>query len=67
MRAKFRCRVGVGQQNIRSVQYKNHYAYESPHKYSKTNMCVCVCACVCVVFGDEFLSQGLHLQSHQRC
>ncbi len=20
-----------------------------------------------LVFGDEFLSQGLHLQSHQRC
>ncbi len=31
VRAKFRCRVGVGQKHIQFVQYKNHYAYgESP-------------------------------------
>ncbi len=27
VRAKFRCRVGVGQKHIQFVQYKNHYAY----------------------------------------
>ncbi len=31
VRAKFRCRVGVGQWHIQFVQFKNHYAYgESP-------------------------------------
>ncbi len=26
-----------------------------------------LCMYKSLVFGDEFLSQGLHLQSHQRC
>ncbi len=31
VRAKFRCRIGVGQYHIQFVQYKKHYAYgESP-------------------------------------
>ncbi len=48
VRAKFWGRVGVGQYKISLGQYKTIEVYESPHKYSKTNMCVCVCVCVCV-------------------
>ncbi len=30
-------------------------------------LCLYRCMYKSLVFGDEFLSQGLHLQSHQRC
>ncbi len=46
MRAKFRCRVGVGRYKIWFVQYKNHYAYGESQLTIKTNVCVCVCVCV---------------------
>ncbi len=48
VRAKFWGKVGVGQYKISLGQYKTIEVYESPHKYSKTNMCVCVCVCVCL-------------------
>ncbi len=51
VRAKFRCRVGVRQEHIQLVQYKNHYAYGMNPLFTKTNVCgVCVymCACVCI-------------------
>ncbi len=47
VRAKFRCRVGVGRYNIRSVQYKTITLMEVPTRIVK-QVCVCVCVCVSV-------------------
>ncbi len=46
VRARFRCRVRVGQYHIQFVQYKNSYAYGMSPLFTKTNVCVCVCVCV---------------------
>ncbi len=47
VRAKFRCRVGVGNSNIQFVQYKPLRLWAS--RKPRNNMCVCVCVlCVCV-------------------
>ncbi len=47
VRAKFRCRVGVGTYCLYSI--KTFIPMESPRKPFKPT-CVCVCVCVCVCF-----------------
>ncbi len=48
VKGRFRCRVGVGQGNKKSLYcIKSITSMECPNKTWKDNVCVCVCVCVC--------------------
>ncbi len=48
VRAKFMCRVGVGQYHIQFVQYKTITPMESPVNHKNQHVCLCVCIYVYV-------------------